>query len=288
MENIKPMKTGKVREIFDAGENIVIVATNRISCFDVILKNEIEDKGKILTKMSEFWFGMTESIIPNHMITTEKDMLPDCFRNSKYDGNVMLCKKLKMLPIECIVRGYISGSAWSGYRECGLICGVKLPEHLLESDKLEEPIYTPSIKASAGKHDEYITYEESERYLEEVLPGRGKEYARQLKDYSIALYKACSEYALAKGIIIADTKFEFGIDEKGLLILGDELMTPDSSRFWNLDDYEPGHEQMSYDKQFARDWIKNNNEWELPQDIVDKTIEKYKMAYKRLIGEFRV
>ena len=285
MEDLSLIQSGKVREIYDAGDNIVIVATNRISCFDVILKNEISDKGKVLTQMSKFWFNMTECMVPNHMITTDKEMLPDRFQSSSYNGNVMLCKKLEMLPIECIVRGYVSGSGWASYKDSGTICGIKLPENLREADKLDEPVYTPSTKAVMGEHDAYITYEQSERYLEDMFPGRGNGYASKLKEYSIALYKKCSEYALSKGIIIADAKFEFGIDKNGVLTLGDELMTPDSSRFWSLNDYEPGHEQLSYDKQYARDWIRVNNKWELPQDIVDKTIEKYKQSYKMLIGE---
>ena len=278
------IQSGKVREIYDAGENVVIVATNRISCIDEILGNYIQDKGKIFSHISEIWFHMTESIVPNHMITTQKEMLPDPFQGSSYSGNVMLCKKLKMLPIECVVRGYISGSGWASYKNSGTICGIKLPDYLQEADKLPEPVYTPSTKAGIGEHDKYITYEQSEKYLENVFPGSGKEYACKLKEYSIALYKKCSEYALSKGIIIADAKFEFGIDKNGVLTLGDELMTPDCARFWSLDDYEPGHEQMSYDKQFARDWIRASKKWELPQDIVEKTIEKYKQVYKAFIG----
>ena len=192
-----------------------------------------------------------------------------------------------MLPIECIVRGYITGSGWASYQENGTVCGIKLPEGLKESDKLPEPIYTPSTKAEIGDHDENISFEQSIDHLEKYFPGKGREYAELLRDSTIALYKKCAEYALSKGIIIADTKFEFGLDENGSLVIGDEMLTPDSSRFWPADGYEPGHGQPSFDKQFARDWLKANpnNDWTLPQEIVDKTIEKYLQAYKMLTGE---
>ena len=189
--------------------------------------------------------------------------------------------------LECIVRGYITGSGWASYKENGTVCGIRLPEGLKESDKLPEPIYTPSTKAEIGDHDENISYEQSIDHLEKYYPGKGKEYAEKLKDYTIALYKKCAEYALSKGIIIADTKFEFGLDENGNITLGDEMLTPDSSRFWPADGYEPGHSQPSFDKQFARDWLKTNpdNNWTLPQEIVDKTIEKYLQGYEMLTGE---
>ena len=288
MEELKPVKEGKVREIYDNGDSLIMVATDRISCFDVILKNTINKKGTVLTKMSEFWFDMTKDIIPNHMITTDVNKMPEFFRNEKFDGKSMMCKKLNMLPIECIVRGYITGSGWASYKKDGTVCGIKLPEGLKESDKLPEPIYTPSTKAEIGDHDENISYEQSIAHLEKSFPGRGEELAKKLKDYTIALYKKCADYALTKGIIIADTKFEFGLDEDGNMVLGDEMLTPDSSRFWPADGYESGHSQPSFDKQFARDWLKANegkHDWELPEDIVEKTIEKYEQAYELLTGK---
>ena len=208
------------------------------------------------------------------------------FQQPKFDGNSMLCKKLNMLPIECIVRGYITGSGWASYQKDGTVCGIKLPEGLQESDKLPEPIYTPSTKAEIGDHDENISYEQSIDHLEKCFPGKGAEYAQKLRDYTIALYKKCADYALSRGIIIADTKFEFGLDENGNIVLGDEMLTPDSSRFWPADGYEPGHGQPSFDKQFARDWLKaNEHDWELPTDITEKTIAKYLQAYELLTGK---
>lgn len=291
METMKPVKEGKVREIYDNGDSLIMVATDRISCFDVILSNKINKKGTVLTQMSKFWFDMTKDIVPNHMISADVKDMPEFFRQSQFDGNSMMCKKLNMLPVECIVRGYITGSGWASYQKTGTVCGIKLPEGLKESDKLPEPIYTPSTKAEIGDHDENISFEQSIEHLEKQFPGKGREYAEKLRDLTIALYKKCADYALTKGIIIADTKFEFGLNEDGEIVLGDEMLTPDSSRFWPADGYEAGHSQPSFDKQFARDWLKsdeNKNEpenWSLPQEIVDKTIEKYLQAYKMLTGE---
>ncbi len=288
-ETYSPVKEGKVREIYDIGNSLILVATDRISCFDVILNNTVTKKGTVLTQMSRFWFDMTKDILPNHMISTDVNDMPEFFRQDKFNGNSMLCKKLTMLPIECIVRGYITGSGWASYKENGTVCGIKLPEGLKESDKLPEPIYTPSTKAEIGDHDENISYEQSVDYLEKRFPGKGEEYASKLRDYTIALYKKCADYALTKGIIIADTKFEFGLDENGNIVIGDEMLTPDSSRFWPLEGYEPGHGQPSYDKQFARDWLKDpKNEghgWTLPQDIVDKTIAIYLEGYEKLTSK---
>ena len=287
MQEFKPVKEGKVREIYDVGDNLILVATDRISCFDVILNNKVTKKGTVLTQMSKFWFKMTEDILPNHMVSTDVKDMPEYFQNEKFDGNSMLVKKLTMLPVECIVRGYITGSGWASYKENGTVCGIKLPEGLKESDKLPEPIYTPSTKAEIGDHDENISFEQSIDVLEKQFPGKGLEYATKLRDCTIALYKKCADYALSKGIIIADTKFEFGLDEDGNVVIGDEMLTPDSSRFWPLSEYEPGHGEPSFDKQFARDWLKSNphDDWTLPKDIVDKTIEKYLLAYKLLTGE---
>lgn len=283
---MKPIKEGKVREIYDNGDSLIMVATDRISCFDVILNNTVAKKGTVLTQMSRFWFDMTKDILPNHMISTDVKDMPVFFRQPVFDGNSMLCRKLEMLPLECIVRGYITGSGWANYQKDGSVCGIRLPDGLKESDKLPEPIYTPSTKADIGDHDENISYEESITHLEKYFPGKGEEYASKLRGYTLALYKKCADYALTRGIIIADTKFEFGLDENGTIVLADEMLTPDSSRFWPADGYEPGHGQPSFDKQFARDWLRANpgNGWTLPEDIVEKTIGKYLQAYEMLTG----
>lgn len=286
MQEFKPFKEGKVREVYDIGENLILVATDRISAFDHILKNKITDKGAILTQMSKFWFDYTKDIVKNHMVSVDVKDMPEFFQSEKYDGNSMLCKKLEMLPIECIVRGYITGSGWESYKKNGTVCGISLPEGLKESEKLPEPIYTPSTKAELGDHDENISFEQSVEVLEKLYPGKGRDYATQIKDCTIKLYKKCAEYALSKGIIIADTKFEFGLDENGNVVIGDEMLTPDSSRFWPLEGYEAGKSQPSYDKQFVRDWLKANpdSDYLLPYDVIDKTIAKYKEAFELLTG----
>ena len=254
MTAFKPIKEGKVREIYDNGDSLIMVATDRISAFDVILKNKVTKKGTVLTQMSKFWFDYTRDLLPNHMLSVDVQDMPEFFRQPQFTGNSMMCRKLTMLPIECIVRGYI---------------------------------YTPSTKAEIGDHDENISYEQSIDVLEKQFPGHGLEYATKLRDYTIALYKKCAEYALSRGIIIADTKFEFGLDEDGNVVLGDEMLTPDSSRFWPLEGYEPGHSQPSFDKQFVRDWLKANpdSNYDLPQDVIDKTIAKYLEAYELLTGK---
>ena len=287
MKEFKPFKEGKVREVYDNGDSLIIVATDRISAFDNILKNRITDKGAILTQMSKFWFDFTKDVVPNHMISVDVRDMPEFFQQERFDGNSMMCKKLEMLPIECIVRGYITGSGWASYKENGTVCGIKLPEGLVESDKLPEPIYTPSTKADLGDHDENISFEQSVDVLEKIYPGKGLDYATQIKDCTIALYKKCAEYALSKGIIIADTKFEFGLDENGKVVLGDEMLTPDSSRFWPLEGYKPGQGQPSFDKQYVRDWLKANpdNDFLLPEEVVTKTVDKYKEAYELLTGK---
>ena len=281
-----PIKEGKVREVYDIGESLIITATDRISAYDHILKNQITQKGAILTQISKFWFDFTKDIVPNHMLSVDVKDMPEFFQQEKFDGNSMMCKKLEMLPIECIVRGYITGSGWESYKDNGTVCGITLPEGLKESDKLPEPIYTPSTKAEIGLHDENISFERSVEILEEIYPGKGTDYANQIKDCTIALYKKCAEYALSKGIIIADTKFEFGLDENGNVVLGDEMLTPDSSRFWPLEGYEAGKSQPSFDKQFVRDWLKANqdNDYLLPEEVVIKTVDKYKEAYELLTG----
>ena len=287
MKTYKPFKSGKVREVYEANGRIIMVATDRISAFDHILKNKITDKGDVLTQMSKFWFDFTKDIIPNHMLSVDNADMPEFFQQEEFKGNTMLCKKLHMIPMECIVRGYITGSGWESYKENGTICGIKLPEGLQESEKLPEPIFTPSTKAELGDHDENVSLEQGAKVLEKEFPGHGMEYAEKIRDYTIAIYKKCAEYARTKGIIIADTKFEFGVDEEGNIVLGDEVLTPDSSRFWPLEGYEAGKSQPSYDKQFVRDWLKANpdSDYELPQDIIDKTIAKYKEAYEVLTGK---
>ncbi len=284
MKEYTPIKEGKVREIYDIGECLIMVATDRISAFDVILKNQITEKGVILTQMSKFWFDLTQDIIPNHMITTDTDKMPEFFRNDWFAGRSMMCRKLKMLPVECIVRGYITGSGWASYQKDGTVCGIRLPGGLAECDKLPEPIYTPSTKAEIGDHDENIDFERSVEVIEREYPGRGREYAEIVRDSTITLYKKCADYARSRGIIIADTKFEFGVDENGQVVLGDEMLTPDSSRFWPLEGYEPGHGQPSFDKQFVRDWLKANPDsgYDLPADVIDRTIAKYKEAFALL------
>lgn len=286
MENLKLLYEGKVREVYDNGDSLIMVATDRISAFDNILKNKITDKGAVLTQMSKFWFDFTKDIVPNHMISVDVNDMPEFFRSDEYKGRSMMCKKLKMLPIECIVRGYITGSGWASYKENGTVCGIKLPEGLVESDKLPEPIYTPSTKAEIGDHDENISFDKSIEVLEKVYPGKGEYYATKIKDCTIELYKKCAEYALSKGIIIADTKFEFGLDENDNVVIGDEMLTPDSSRFWPLEGYKPGQGQPSFDKQFVRDWLKANpdNDLLLPEEVVAKTVDKYKEAYELLTG----
>ena len=287
MQEFAPIKEGKVREVYDNGDSLIIVATDRISAFDVILKNQITKKGAILTQMSKFWFDFTKDVVPNHMISVDVKDMPEFFQSERFDGNSMMCRKLEMLPIECIVRGYITGSGWASYKENGTVCGIALPEGLKESEKLPEPIYTPSTKAEIGLHDENISFERSIEVLEAKFPGKGAEYAAKIKDATIALYNKCAAYALSKGIIIADTKFEFGLDENGNVVLGDEMLTPDSSRFWPLDGYEAGKGQPSFDKQFVRDWLKANpdNDDLLPDEVVAKTVDKYKEAFALLTGK---
>ena len=284
MQEYKPFKEGKVREIYDTGDELILVATDRISAFDHILKNKITGKGKILTQMSKFWFDMTGDIVKNHMISTDVADMPEYFRNERFEGRSMLVKKLEMLPIECIVRGYITGSGWESYKKTGLVCGIKLPEGLKESEQLAEPIYTPSTKAELGEHDENISFEQSVSVLEKAYPGRGEELAGKIKDHTIAIYKKCAEYAKSKGIIIADTKFEFGLDEKGEVVVGDEMLTPDSSRFWPVDEYVIGQSEPSYDKQYVRDYLKANpdSDYDLPDDVIDRTIAKYEEALEKL------
>ena len=286
MQSYQPVKEGKVREIYDVGEHLIMVATDRISAFDVILKNQIDKKGVVLTQMSRFWFDLTEDIVANHMVSTDTKDMPEYFRQERFEGRSMLCRKLRMLPVECIVRGYITGSGWKSYQADGTVCGIQLPQGLRDCDKLPEPIYTPSTKAEIGDHDENIDFARSIEVIERDFPGRGEEYATAARDCTIALYKKCADYARERGIIIADTKFEFGVDEDGQIVLGDEILTPDSSRFWPVEGYEPGKPQPSFDKQYVRDWLRANpdSDYDLPADVIAGTIDKYKEAYTLLTG----
>ena len=280
---MKKISSGKVREIYEVDDSkLLLVVSDRISAFDYILPNMVPDKGKVLNQISKFWFDFSKDIMPNHVISTDIKDFPVESQNPEFEGRSMLVKKLKMIPVECIVRGYLSGSGWKSYQENGSICGIELPKGLQESQKLPEPIFTPTTKAQEG-HDLNISFEG-------VCDIIGQEMAKKLRDKTIEIYKKCSEYAATKGIIIADTKFEFGINENGELIIGDEMLTPDSSRFWPADDYEIGRSQKSYDKQYIRDWIKSTgydpeSGIPIPDDVINATSNKYKEAFKILTGK---
>ncbi len=280
---IKRINKGKVRDIYEIGNNLLIVVTDRISAFDYVLPNPIPAKGVCLTQLSKFWFDYTKNIVPNHMISIKIEDFPEELHNYNEQllNRSMLVKKTKVIPIECIVRGYISGSAWKSYQKDGTVCGIKPREGLKESDKFDEPLFTPSTKADTG-HDINISYEK----MQEII---GKESSEKLKEYSLKLYNTAAEYASKKGIIIADTKFEFGIFNDEIILI-DEALTPDSSRFWPADKYEPGKSQPSFDKQFVRDylnttnWDKNSSPPELPLEVIKGTTNKYKEAYKKITG----
>jgi phosphoribosylaminoimidazole-succinocarboxamide synthase len=276
---------GKVRDIYDLNDKLLIVTSDRISAFDVVMNNTIPDKGKVLTQISLFWFEKMESIITNHLISADVAQMPDICRPyaSSLENRTMLVKKAKPLPVECVVRGYISGSGWKSYQNDGTICGIQLPKGLKQSDALPEPIFTPSTKAEQGEHDENISFDA-------VVNLIGKDTAEKIKDFSLKIYQEGRKWADEKGIIIADTKFEFGFMDNGELVLIDEVLTPDSSRFWPKDQYQPGGPQVSFDKQFMRDhleqldWNKQPPPPELAQEIIDKTREKYIEAMTRLTG----
>jgi phosphoribosylaminoimidazole-succinocarboxamide synthase len=285
LKGLKMIKQGKVRDIYQVDDKLLIVATDRISAFDVVLPNGIPYKGIILTQLSKFWFGKFKEIIENHLISTELSDLPPVFKSqkNKLAGRFMLCRTAEPLPVECVVRGYISGSAWAEYLQNGSICGIKLPPGLKESDKLPEPIFTPATKAEKGEHDINITFNEVKKII-------GEELAKKVYEVSLKIYTEAQKYAESRGIIISDTKFEFGLKD-GKLMLIDEVLTPDSSRFWPVDEYKPGGPQKSFDKQFVRDYLISINfnrkppAPELPEDIVQKTSEKYLEAYRRLTGK---
>ena len=279
----RPDSRGKVRDIYDAGENLLMVATDRISAFDFILPDEIPFKGEVLNRISAFWFDKFADIVPNHLVSIDPADFPEEFAEYRdyLAGRAMLVKKAQTIPIECIVRGYLTGSGKKTYDENGTVCGIQLPEGLTEASKLPEPLFTPSTKAEIGDHDENISFE---RCCEIV----GEDIAVQIRDLSLKIYKAAAEYAATRGIIIADTKFEFGVID-GKVTLIDECLTPDSSRFWPAASYEEGKIQPSYDKQFVRNWLKAN--WDmtgetphLPAEVIDGTSERYREAFQIITG----
>jgi len=281
-----PCQRGKVRDIYDLGKTLAVLATDRISAFDVVMANGIPDKGRVLTGITKFWLDNLSLASPNHCLSTELRDFPLVFQKPEFEGRIMLCQKAEVSPVECVVRGYITGGGWKDYQKTGEICGLKLPTGLEECEKLPEPIFTPSTKARKG-HDENISFKE-------VCEIVGKKTAEQLRDWSLWLYVAAHQAALKKGVIIADTKFEFG-SINGRVILIDEVLTPDSSRFWPKNFYIPGCSQPSYDKQFVRDYLQglcDEGKWDktppgprLPEDVVDETFQKYLTLYRLLIGK---
>jgi phosphoribosylaminoimidazole-succinocarboxamide synthase len=280
-----PAKQGKVRDIFDLGDQLLIVATDRLSAFDVVLPDGIPNKGKVLTQISAFWFNQMAGSVRNHVVATDVRNFPEPFRSAPdvFGGRSMLVRKTKPLAVECIVRGYLSGSGWNDYKKTQSVCGIKLPSGLKESVKLPEPLFTPSTKAEIGVHDENISFDD-------VVKTVGEKVGRTIRDLSLSIYTRGADYAASKGIIIADTKFEFGLDNDGSVIWIDEALTPDSSRFWPMEHYKPGGPQPSFDKQFVRDyllslhWNKKPPAPRLPEDIVRTTGRKYEEALELLTG----
>lgn len=282
--DIKPDAQGKVRDIYDLGDKLLMVATDRISAFDYILEDEIPHKGAVLTQISLFWLEQLKDVIGNHLISADVADLPEQFKPyaDYLRGRFMLVKKAEMFPVECIVRGYLAGSGLKEYQKQGTVCGIQLPEGLVNSSKLPEPIFTPSTKAEIGDHDENISFERCAEIL-------GEDAATQLRDLAIKVYSVARDHAGENGIIIADTKFEFGVID-GQIILADEVLTPDSSRFWPGDAYEPGRDQASFDKQYVRDWLNANwdrqgNPPHLPQEVIERTSQKYIAAYEKISGK---
>ncbi len=284
IQSLKLLHQGKVRDIYDIDEqHLLMVSSDRLSAFDVILPTGIENKGAMLTQMANFWFNKLSHIVPNHLTGIDPQSVVNASEAKQLAGRAVVVKKLKPLPVEAIVRGYIIGSGWKDYQATNSICGIVLPEGLQLAQQLPEPIFTPSSKAAVGDHDENITLSALEKLI-------GKEMTQKVKDIAIRLYKEAASYALTKGIIIADTKFEFGLDEQGVLHVMDEVLTPDSSRFWPLDTYQVGQNPQSYDKQYVRDWLETLN-WNktapgpaLPEDVAKKTSEKYLEVYTKLTG----
>ena len=285
LPQLKLLNRGKVRDIYDVdSEHMLIVTSDRLSAFDVILPQPIPGKGEVLTRVANFWFERTRDIIPNHLTDRPlEQVVPDAAQRAALGERAIVVRKLNPLPIEAIVRGYLIGSGWKDYQKSGAVCGIQLPQRLRQADKLPKPIFTPSTKAEVGGHDENISFEQSVELL-------GRELAEQVRDISLRIYSQCAAYALDKGIIIADTKFEFGQDSEGRLYLIDEVLTPDSSRFWPADQYRPGISPPSFDKQFVRDyletlaWDKTPPGPELPDEVISKTADKYREAETRLTG----
>jgi phosphoribosylaminoimidazole-succinocarboxamide synthase len=284
ISGLKLFKSGKVREMYDLGDRLLMVASDRISCFDVVLPTEIPDKGKILTALSEYWFTTMEDIVPHHMITTDAAKFPAACQAHKklLAGRSMLVKKSEPAPVECIVRGYLAGSGWKEYQKTGKVCGIALPQGLVQASRLDQPIFTPSTKAPVGEHDVNIDFAK-------IVDMVGREYAEKLRDASLAIYKRAREMGEKKGIVIADTKFEFGVLD-GQLIVIDEMLTPDSSRFWPKEGYRAGTSPESFDKQYVRDYLIEshwdaNNPPNLPPEVVRKTQEKYAEALRRLTSK---
>ncbi len=284
LPGLKLASRGKVRDIYDLGDSLLIVATDRISAFDVIMPDPIPEKGKILTRMSEFWLGHLEDVIENHLLGTDAGKFPEAARRyeSELAGRTMWVKKARVLPVECIVRGYLAGSGWEEYTKAGTVCGIRLPGSLIEAQKLPETIFTPSTKAEQGEHDENIPFDKMAAII-------GRELAEKVRSVAIELYEKGAEYAAGRGIILADTKFEFGLADGNLLLI-DEVLTPDSSRFWPADRYRPGTSPESFDKQFLRDYLKSSG-WKktdpapsLPEDVIVNTRSRYLEALKRLAG----
>jgi len=285
LKSLKLKHRGKVRDIYDIDErHMLIVTTDRLSAFDVVLSDPIPGKGAILTAMSNFWFARTRSLIPNQYADIPlTQVISDPAERAPIEDKAVVVRKLEALPVEAVVRGYLAGSGWKEYQKSGTVCGIKLPAGLKEADKLPEPIFTPSTKAAAGQHDENISFEQAATLL-------GPDMAERVKQATLSIYNSCAAYALTKGIIIADTKFEFGLDEQGTLTLIDEVLTPDSSRFWPADQYKPGANPPSFDKQYVRDWLEASG-WnkkapapKLPAEVIAKTAQKYREALTRLTG----
>ena len=284
IQSLPLIHKGKVRDIYAVDDRrMLIVTTDRLSAFDVVLPTPIPDKGKVLTAVADFWFAKLANIMPNQLTGEAPESVVSAAERDQVAGRAVVVKRLKALPVEAIVRGYLVGSGWAEYQKTGLVCGIPLPDRMQLADRLAEPIFTPSTKAAVGEHDENIDFERCQALL-------GKDIAAQVRDASIALYQAAAEYALTRGIIIADTKFEFGLDADGTLTLIDEVLTPDSSRFWPLDQYRVGENPPSYDKQYVRDWLTASG-WnkqapgpELPEDVVQHTAEKYREALRLLTG----
>ncbi len=286
LKHLPLLNRGKVRDIYAVGDaHMLIVTTDRLSAFDVVLPTPIPGKGQVLTRLSNFWFGRTRHLVPNHLADLPlDDVVPDPEERSQIEDRAVVVRRLDPLPVEAIVRGYLAGSGWKDYQRTGGVCGIPLPQDLRQADKLPEPIFTPSTKAEKGAHDENVSFERTAELL-------GGDVAGRVREVSLTIYRLARDYAESRGIIVADTKFEFALDETGQLVLIDEVLTPDSSRFWPADEYAPGSSPPSFDKQFVRDWLESTG-WDkrppapaLPPDIAAKTAGKYQEAYDRLVGE---